>query len=177
MPDTKPGTERAVFKVVIKGTIDAVWREITKTDTIQQCMFNMRLHTSGLRVGAPIQMRSKSGKTTGIVGEVLEFEPPHRYKHTFKFTNMDDPPCTVAFDLKEVVGGVEFTMTIDDLVKGSKTSKQMIPGGQLITDNLKSLVETGRLPFKTKMIYTIIKLTEPLSPKICRAENWPLDRS
>lgn len=174
MPDVRTGAERAVFKVFIKGSIDAVWREITKTVSVQQCMFNMRLHTPGLRPGAPIRMRSKSGKTTGVIGEVLEFDPPHRYSHTFKFTNFDDPPCKVTYELKEVAGGVEFLLIIDDLPKGTKTEKQMVIGGKLIVNTLKSIVETGRLPFGTKVLYTIFKATEPFAPKATRSENWPM---
>jgi hypothetical protein len=41
-------------------------------------MFNIRLHTPGLKPGAQFQMRSKDGRIVGIMGEVLEFDPPHR---------------------------------------------------------------------------------------------------
>src|ERR1051325_1990257 len=100
--------ETAIFKVFIRGSIQDVWREITRTDQPQRAMFNMMLHTNGpLRVGAPLRMRTISGKYTAIVGEVIEWNPPHRYAHTFKFTQMDDPPCKVSYDLKEVEGGVE----------------------------------------------------------------------
>ena len=61
-----PESERAVFRVLIRGTVDAVWHEITKTDSVQQCMFNMRLATPGLAPGAPMQMRTKSGKYVGV---------------------------------------------------------------------------------------------------------------
>jgi hypothetical protein len=55
-PKKMPGTrilrlgegDRAVFRVVIRGSIDSVWREITKTDELQKCMFKMRLDTDGL---------------------------------------------------------------------------------------------------------------------------------
>jgi hypothetical protein len=85
--------ERAVFKIFIRGTIDAVWHEITKTDSAQQCFFNMCLHTPGLRIGAPIQMRTRTNKYVGVVGRVLEFDPPKRYAHTFRFTYLNDPEC------------------------------------------------------------------------------------
>jgi uncharacterized protein YndB with AHSA1/START domain len=171
-----PETERAVFKVFIRGSIDAVWREITRTDTVQKCMFNMRLHTPGLAVGAPMQMRTKSGKYTGVVGEVLEFDPPHRYAHTFKFTSYDDPPCKVIYDLKEVAGGVEFTLTLEDVPPNTKTAKDMKQGGQMIVNTLKAVVETGRPAFGTRMLYVMFGLMEPFSPKRIRAENWPLEK-
>jgi hypothetical protein len=120
MPDT---VERAVFKIVIRGTIEAVWREITKTDSAQQCFFNMCLHTPGLKIGSPIQMRTRSGKYVGVIGKVLEFDPPRRYAHTFRFTNLDDPECKVIYELKEVPDGVEFVMTLEDMPAGERRSR------------------------------------------------------
>ena len=54
-------SEKAVFRVFIRGSIETVWREITKEGEVQQCMFNMRLETDGLRPGGQIRMRSASG--------------------------------------------------------------------------------------------------------------------
>ncbi len=177
MPESSRPNERAVFKVMIRGPIDAVWREITKTDSVQKAMFNMRLHTPGLKSGAPFQMRSKDGKVVGIVGDVLEFDPPHRYVTTFRFTRFDDPPCKITYELREVAGGTEFVMTLDDLPPGTVTSKQMVQGGPLIINTLKSLVETGKLPLGTRVLYAMFALMGPLAPKKTRVENWPLSES
>jgi hypothetical protein len=162
-----------VFRVFIKGRIEDVWREITKTHEPQGCMFNMQLHTPGLRAGAPIRMRTRSGRYTAVVGDVLEFDPPRRYAHTFRFTSYNDPPCKVIYDLKEVAGGVEFTLTCEDIPKGTKTAKDMKPGGKMIVDTLKAIVETGRPAFKTRMLYLMFKVMEPMMGKKLRSENWP----
>lgn len=167
-------TERTIFKVFIRGTMEAVWREITKSDEPQGCMFNMRLHTPGLKSGAPIRMRTRSGKYTGVVGEVLEFDPPRRYAHTFRFTQYDDPPCKVTYDLRETDGGVEFTLTLDEMPKGTRTAKEMTQGGQMIVNTLKAIVETGRPTFGTRMLYVLFGLMERFSPARTRTENWPL---
>jgi hypothetical protein len=167
-------TEKAVFKVFIKGTVDQVWREITKTGEPQGCFFNMQLHTRGLKAGNPIQMRSKSGKYVGAIGEVLEYDPPHRYSHTFRFTQYDDPPCKVIYDVKKVEGGVEFTMTLEDLPVGTKTAKQMKQGGTMIVKTLKRIVETGRPSFGIRLLYRMFSLMDPFNPKKCRVENWPM---
>jgi uncharacterized protein YndB with AHSA1/START domain len=169
-----PELEKAVFRVHIRGPIQDVWREITKTDEPQGGLFNMKLHTNGLRPGGQIRMRSRSGKYTGVVGEVLEFNPPYRYVITFKFTAYDDPPCKVIFDLKEVDGGVELTLTHEDLVSGTKTAKQMNQGGTMIVNTIKAIVETGRPALGTRMLYVLFKVLEPISPKQCRSELWPL---
>jgi uncharacterized protein YndB with AHSA1/START domain len=123
-----------------------------------------------------MRMRSANGKYTAIVGEILEFEPPHRYVHTFRFTQYDDPPCTVIHELREVAGGVEYTLTHENLPAGTKTAKQMNQGGGLIVKTLKAVVERGRPTFGVRVLYVLFKLLGPLTPKKCRSEHWPLDR-
>jgi hypothetical protein len=122
-------------------------------------------------------MRTPDGKYTGVVGEILELDRPHRFAHTFRFTNYDDPPCSVLYELEEVEGGVQFTLTIRDLPEGTKTAKQMLQGGKMIVNTLKSVIETGRPAFGTRMIFTLFKLLAPLTPKKCLSENWPVDES
>lgn len=167
---------QSVFKVVIKGSIHDVWREITRTDAPIQCFFNSRMHIgpAGLKPGSKIAMRSPDGRNTGVVGRILECNPPHRLSHTFKFTNYNDPECTVTYDLREVAEGTEFTLTIGDLPVGTKTAKQMVQGGKFIVNTLKGVIETGRAPLGSRVIFTIIKLTGPLTPKKCRSEHWPV---
>ena len=121
---TPTETKRLVAKIFIAGSIDDVWNEITKTDELQGAIFNMRLHTDGLKMGGQIRMRTDDGRYTGVVGEILAWDPPHRYGHSFKFTNYDDPPCYVFYDLVEVEGGVEFTLTAEGVPVGTKTAKQ-----------------------------------------------------
>jgi len=168
--------DKAIFKIFIKGPIQAVWHELTKTDEPQKCMFNMRLDTDGLKPGGQMRMRTVSGKYTGVVGEVLEFKPPYRYVHTLRFTQFDDPPCTIIHELREVEGGVEYTQTHENLPAGTKTAKQVIQGTSMIGNTLKAVVETGRPSFGIRLLYRVIRLMEPLTPKQCRSENWPLSR-
>ena len=120
-------------------------------------------------------MRTVSGKFTGVVGEILEVVPPTRFSHTFKFTNMDDPPCVVTYELRDVSGQTEFTLIISDVLQGSKTQKQMTQGGTLIVNTLKSVMETGRPSFGTRMLFVLFKLLEPISPAKCRSERWPVN--
>ena len=167
-------TTRVVSKIFIRGSITDVWREITKTDQLQKAFFNMRMHRNGDKPGAKVQMRTGNGKYTAVVGEVLEFDPPRRFAHTFRFTQYDDPPCKVIYDLVEVQGGVEFTLTTDELAVGTKTAKDMTRGGDFICKTLKSIVETGRPPFGVRMLHVLFKLLAFTTPKKCRSENWSL---
>ena len=170
-------TIRLVSKVVIRGRIEDVWREITKTDEPQQAMFNGKMHTIGLAPGAPIQMRTPDNKYTSVVGEILEFEPPKRLSHTMKFTPYDDPYCKVTYDLVEVEGGVEFTLTSEDVPANTKTAKDMARGGDFIVKTLKQIVENGKPALTTRLLYALFGVLGPLmTPKKSLASNWPLER-
>lgn len=166
-----------VCKVFIKASIQDVWNALTKEGEVLPFFFGSVMHTTGLKPGAQLRMRTPNGKYTGVVGEILECIPPCRFSHTFKFTNFDDPPCVVTYELKEVAGGVEFTLISDKVPVGTKTEKNMVQGSQFITDVLKTLVETGRPSFGKRVLLRIIRLMGPFSPARCCTEHWPLDRA
>jgi uncharacterized protein YndB with AHSA1/START domain len=176
MPEpATPADTQAKFRVEIRGSIQDVWQEITRTDAPIAAFFNTRMDVQRLAAGSRLAMRSPDGKYTGVVGEILEFDPPKRFAHTFQFTQYDDPPCTVIYDLEEVGGAVQFTLTIADMPLGTKTAKQMQQGGKMIVNTLKAVIETGRPAFGTRMLFGVFKLTAPLTPKKCLSENWPVD--
>ena len=177
MPE--PGTPASdtlhKFEVVIAAPIDDVWAEITKTDEPIPAFFNSQMHVAALRAGARLAMRTPDGKYTGVVGEVVECTPPTRFAHTFRFTNFDDPECTVVYDLESLpAGDTKFTLTIRELPEGTKTAKQMVQGGTMIVNTLKSVMETGRPSFGTRILFTLFKVLAPMTPKRCRSENWPV---
>ena len=167
---------KQVHRVVINAPIEKVWETLTKTDAVLPFFFCSVLKTTKLEVGAPVRMRSPDGKLTGVVGEVTEFDPPHCFAHTFKFTNYDDPLCLVRYELKSIEGGTEFTLTSENVPVGTMTEKQMGSGGKMIADALKVYVESGKPSFVSRMIVILNFLTGPLAPKKCRSEHWPLDK-
>ena len=169
-----PETNQAVFQIFIRGSLDAVWHEITKLDAPQEAFFNMWMDTTTLGPGAPIRMRTKNRKYTGVVGEVIEWNPPRLFAHTFRFTHLKDPECLVRYELSEKDGGVDFKLTIDKLPVGTKTGKQMQQGGNLIVKTLKVMVETGRPALGTRLLFVLFRILEPTSPKAMRSEHWPL---
>lgn len=166
--------EKAVFKVHIRGSIEAVWRELTKTDDVQKAMFNCRMHTTGLKPGGKMQMRTPNGKYTAVVGEILEFDPPRRFSHTMRFTQYDDPPATVTYVLVEKDDGVEFTLTVTNITPGTKSARSMAQGGRMIVNTLKAIVETGTPPLGIRLLYVLFKLMAPMTPKKCLSRNWPM---
>ena len=166
-------SDKSYFRIVIRAPIDRVWAELTRTDTVLPFFFNGVCKTPGLAVDAPIRMQSKDGKYTSVVGDVLEFEPPYRYAHSFRFTNFDDPPAIVRYELKEVDGGTEFTLVNENVPAGTKTEKYMTSGGTFITQNLKSIVETGKPTAGGRFALFMMGLFAPFTPKRCRSEYWP----
>ncbi len=172
---TSPKAPREVFRVFIRGTVDQVWRELTKTDEVQKAMFDSRMDTKGLEPGAIFCMRSPNGKYTAVVGRVIEIEEPVRFSHTFRFTSYDDPECSVVYDLSVKDGGVEVTMTLENLPVGTKTAKQMLQGGPMICKTLKAVIETGKPPIGTRLLYLVFKLFAPFNPDRVRSVHWSLD--
>jgi uncharacterized protein YndB with AHSA1/START domain len=166
---------KQVFRVVIAGSQDAIFRELTATDRPLGAIFNSRMHTTGLRPGGRIQMRTVSGGHTIVQGDVLEYDPPHRFTHTHRFTQHDDPVCKVTYELRPVTGGVEVTLTVDDVPVGTKTATEMQRGGMFILGNLKAIVETGRPPLATRLMYAAFGALEFVLPKKTKSANWPLE--
>lgn len=169
-------SKKRIYKVVIDAPIETVWSQLIKTDEVLPFFFGSICDCKDMKLGEPFAMRSPSGKYTSVVGEVLEFTPPYRYSHTFKFTAYDDQPCTVTYELKETDAGVEFTLTTENAPEGSKTEKSMDQGGTFIVEALKSLIESGRPNFKSRMILLMISLTEGFSPAKCKSNLWPLKK-
>src|SRR5258706_6069901 len=98
------------------------------------------MHTTGLRPGGRIQMRTVSGGHVIVEGDILEYDPPRRFVHTHRFTQHDDPVCQVSYDLKPVAGGIEVTLNVDNLPVGGKNPKGMAPGGAFMLRKTKANV-------------------------------------
>jgi uncharacterized protein YndB with AHSA1/START domain len=176
MADDTTTPSDALFRIVINAPIERVWREITKTGEAQGAMFNAWLHTAGgvLKTGAPLQMRTGTGKHVLVVGEVLECVPPHRFVHSHRFTQHDDPVCQVVYELKPVDGGVEVTLRVVGMPVGTPTAKGMQQGGPQILARLKAIAETGRPPLGTRLLYRVFDALEFVLPARTRSEHWPL---
>jgi uncharacterized protein YndB with AHSA1/START domain len=166
----------AVFKVHIKAPIDKVWEALTREGTKLPFFYNSVMHTPALAPGSALRMRSEDEKYTAVVGDILVVEKPHRFVHTMKFTQYDDPASKVTFELSEKDGGTELLMLLDDVPAGTKSEGYMMSGGPFITQTLKALVEQGRPTFKQRLFLGMIGLFAFMTPKACRTENWPFDR-
>ena len=175
MTSTPAETVRLVSRIVIKGRIEDVWREITKTDSPQLAFFGAQMRYRALSAGSPVQMRTPDAKFTSVVGEILEVSAPTRFSHTLRFTAYDEPFCKVTYELKEVAEGVEFTLISEDVPAGSKTLKDMTRGGDFIVKTLREIIETGRPALGTRMLYALFGLLAFTTPAKCKSDHWPLE--
>ena len=164
-----------INRVLIKASKETVWNTLVKTDEALPFFFGGVCQTKdGMRPGAKYRMVSGNRKVALVVGEVLQFDPPDVYAHTFSMTDIDEPPVTVTYTLREKDGGTEFELRIDNLVPGSKLAKQMISGQGFIAANLKSVCETGRPAFSGKMVGLLGPIFTLFAKKPQAIENWPL---
>lgn len=165
---------KAMYKVFIRGSAEAVWREISKTDELQKAFFNNWLEARAFAPGNKFRMLTPSRKYAGVVGEILEVDPPRRYVHTMRFTNFDDPAWKVIHEIRPASGGVEYQMTLEGLPVGTKSAKQAAQGMTMIANTLKAIVENGRPGLGMRLLFVLFGLLERTSPPSTRAENWPV---
>lgn len=171
---TDPAT-KSVNRTFIEAPIETVWATLVATDTPLPFFFGSICQTTnGLQTGAKMRMVNPNGKVAMVVSEVLVVEPPHRYSHTFQMTNIDEPPCTVTYELREKDGGTEFDLVITEMVEGSKLAKEMLGAQGYIASNLKAMAETGKPAFTGRMVTLMSPLMAIIAKKSQRIEHWPL---
>ncbi len=166
---------KSISRTFIKAPVETVWSTLVATDTPLPFFFGAVCQTKdGLKEGAKMRMANPNGKIAMIVGEVLAFEPPYRYSHTFQMTNLDDPPCVVTYELVEKDGGTEFSLIITEAIEGTKLHKEMLGAQGFISSNLKSMVERGKPAFTGRMVGLLGPIFAMFAKKQQRIENWPL---
>ncbi|MEM1035422.1 MAG: SRPBCC domain-containing protein [Pseudomonadota bacterium] len=175
MADTPKFAEKSIHRTFIEAPVETVWSILVATDKPLPFFFGSIYDTQdGLKPGAKMRMLHPNRKIAMVVGEVLAFEPPHRYAHTFKMTNLEDPACKVTYELREKDGGTEFDLIIEEAIEGSKLHKDMIGAQGFIAGNLKALAETGKPGFSGKMVGLMGPVMALFAKKQQRIENWPL---
>lgn len=167
--------EKSINRTFINAPIETVWSTLVATDKPLPFFFGSVCETTdGLKQGANMRMVHPNRKIALIVGEVLAFEPPYRYSHTFKMTNLQDDPCTVTYELREKDGGTEFDLVIENAIVGSKLHKEMLGAQGFIASNIKAIAETGKPALTGKMVGWMSPVMALLSKDRQKIEHWPL---
>ena len=124
MPEIAP---KSITRTQINAPIETVWSTLVATNKPLPFFFGAVCQTKdGLKPGARMRMVHPNGKIAMVAGEVLAFDPPNLYSHTFQMTNLEDPPCVVTYELVEKDGGTEFSLIITDVIEGSKLHKEIL---------------------------------------------------
>jgi uncharacterized protein YndB with AHSA1/START domain len=144
-----------VVSIHIGVPLQRVWDEITKTGRIQRALYNTVLETD-LKPGSRLRYYSPDKKRVFIVGEVVEVDPPRKFSHTYRFTTRLEPPTLVTWELVEEGGGCRVTVTHSGWSSEHKTPEKVAAGWREILGLLKQELETGDLPFKTKVLYRVM---------------------
>ena len=176
MSDTPKYAEKSVHRTFIEAPIATVWSILVATAKPLPFFFGSICDTKdGLKPGVQMRMVHPNRKIAMVVGEVLAFDPPYRYSHTFKMTNLKDDPCQVTYELREKNGGTEFDLIIEGAIEGSDLHKQMISAQDFISKNLKSLSEKGKPAFSGTMVTLMSPIVALMAKKEQRIEHWPLE--
>ena len=162
--------ERQVHVVLINAPVAEVWAEVTKLKQIQKPMFGTVLDTD-FKPGSRMLYRSEDGKRVFILGEIKEFVPPTRFVHTFRFTNLAETPTLVEWTLEDNGGSTRVTVVHSKFVDQKETHKAVLTSWVDILDNIKAVVETGDVPFKTRAMLWAMKTFDFMAPKETLREN------
>jgi len=162
--------ERQVHVVEINAPIAEVWAEITKLRQIQKPMFNTVLETD-FKPGSRMIYRSNDGKRIFILGEIKEFVPPTRFVHTFRFTNLNEAPTLVEWQLLQVGAMTRVTVTHSKFVDQQKTADAVRTSWAGILANIKAVVETGNVPVTTRLKHALMSAFMFMAPKETLREN------
>lgn len=142
-----------VCSIVIAVPVEKVWDEITRTGSVQRPLYNTVLDID-LRPGGRLRYSSPDRKRVFVAGEVLEVDPPRKLRHTYIFTMTPEPVTEVTWLLEEVPGGCRVTVRHAGWTS-EKDAKKHAAGWTEILGLLKSELETGDIPAKTKLVYRI----------------------
>ena len=163
MSEEHSAAER-VASIFIDAPLQDVWNEITKRGGMQRPLYNTML-ASELTPGSRLRYTSRDGSRVFVVGEVLEVTSPKRFVHTYLMTMDPDLETTVAWELEDEGEGCRVTLTHSGWTDEHRTMDKTAKGWVEILQLLKSEVETGSLPLKTRLIYKAMGLFGFALPK------------
>ena len=164
-----------VASIHIDVPVERVWDEITRTGRVQRALYNTVLETD-LEPGSRLRYYSPDRKRVFIVGEVVEVEPPRRFSHTYLFTMWKSGgPTLVTWELEPEGDGCRVTVTHSGWTEAHQDVEKQAAGWREILGLLKSDLETGTIPLKTRLLYRVMGWTSFALPASTKAERWDGD--
>jgi uncharacterized protein YndB with AHSA1/START domain len=155
---------KTIWSINIESPPERVWAELTRTEKVLPFYFGSVL-VGDLRPGGKLRYVTADRSRTFIEGEVVEFSPPKRFVHRFKFTDLAEPVQTVSFDLEPIGSGTRLTVRHEGLDQAPKHGRRVDSGWTKILADMKTWTETGRVALGTRMRNSVMKVLAPLMPK------------
>jgi len=140
---TEPALATQVYSIYIKTTPEKLWEAITTPQFTQQYFYGARITV------VPDHYESLGPDGSDLTtGEVLEFDPPHRFVQSWRSVwdpeQAEEPASRVTWAIEPQDGDYcLLTVTHDELGASPKTAASVSGGWLLIISGLKTLLETG----------------------------------
>ncbi len=167
-------TERELKDLVLEIDINVprqkVWDEITSTGRIQKALYNTVLETD-LTPGARLRYYSPNKKRVFVVGEVVEVSPPYTFSHTYMFVQRSEEPTLVTWTLEEIPTGCRVKIVHSGFTNQVKTYDSSGGGWKEILAILKADLETGVIPLKIRVMYSLMNVFMFMMPKSTTIEE------
>jgi uncharacterized protein YndB with AHSA1/START domain len=139
-----------VYVIYIAAQPDAVWRALLDGEFTRQ--YWGYENVSDWKKGSRWEHRKRDAKgAVGVLGEVLEAEPPRRLVLSWAEPKDADNPSRrsrVTFEIETVEEMARLTVTHAELEAGSDMLRKISGGWPRVLSSLKSLLETGK-PLRT----------------------------
>ena len=148
---------------------ETVWDAFTRLETPQPHYFDAVLQAK-MRPGGRWRFVTDNRERLLAGGEILELEPPRRFVQSFAAADLDDPPSRITVVLSPTEGGTRVLLVHDGFASRTTTYRRFRRAHPLALSALKSLLETGRLPFRARLYTAIFKPGMKLAT--VRAEPW-----
>ncbi len=135
-----------LYDVIIRTTPERLWQAITDPADTARYFHGSRI-ASTFAPGAPVHYTMPDG-SVGVVGEVLEADPPSRLVFTWSFqyhpTLAAEPASRVTWTIVASGDVCKLTLVHDEFHGANRTSEYVERGWFEVLDGLKTLLETGQ---------------------------------
>jgi uncharacterized protein YndB with AHSA1/START domain len=153
----RSGTEaapelRCAFEVAAPR--QEVWTAFVETEVPRSYYFDTVLQAE-LEAGGRWRFVTEDRGRLLASGEIVELEPPARLELTFAAADLEDAPSRLAIGLEAVDGGTRVEVTHGAFAGETATFRRFRRAHPLALSAMKSVLETGRLPWRAR-IYTAI---------------------
>lgn len=136
-----------VYTTYITTTAEKVWHALTDPETSKRYFFGRRVQ-SDWKVGSKFEMWYDEGHGLDVNGVVLECDPPHRLKVSWRVDWVEElrhlPDSYVTYQIDQMGDVVRLTMLEEH---DESLDPKYLEGGRngwpIILSSLKSLLETG----------------------------------